>query len=146
MAAIPESKGIPAEIRMETVVIQEGDVQKHLFEEKGKILYMNHCYYIRYEETTDNKQIPVTVKITPDGKVSLIRQGETTTRLRFDIDRWTETRYTFPTGMLKIRIKTTDLKISYYDRPFSGRVAVDYLLYVGEEKLGEHQIRLHFTT
>ncbi len=146
MVALPESKGIPAEIKMQTVLVQDGEVEKHLFEEKGRLLHMNGSYYIRYEETSGETPVPVIVKVTPDGKVSLIRQGETTTRLRFDIDKRTQSGYQVPTGMIQIQIETTDLKISYYDRPFSGRVFVDYALYLGEQKLGEYQIRLHFTT
>lgn len=146
MTELPKSNGLPAEIRMETLLIQQGEMEQHLFEEKGKVLYMNDSYYIRYEEHTEGTTIPVTVKVGADGVVSVIRRGEITTRLRFDIDQWTQSNYPLPTGTIPIRIKTTDLKISYYDRPLAGRVAVDYSLYVGEEKLGDYQLRLRYTT
>ena len=141
-----EAKGIPAEIKMETILFQQNDVERHLFEEMGKVLYMNDCYYIRYEETYADHSVPVTVKLAADGVVSVIRSGETTTRLRFDADEWTQTNYRMPTGIVPIRIQTSNLKISYYDRPFAGRVAVDYALYIGTEKLGDYQLRLRFTT
>lgn len=147
MNDLSEKNGLEAEIHMETVLLQQGEVEKHLFEEKGKVLYMNDSYYIRYEETSEeHPPIPVTVKISADGTVSLIRRGETTTRLRFDIDKWTQSNYRLPTGVVSIRVKTNDVKISYYDRPLAGRVAVDYSLYLGEEKLGDYQVRLRYTT
>lgn len=146
MNDVQNSKGLPAEIEMETILIQQNEVERHLFEETGKILYMNDCYYIRYEETYEAQKVPVTVKVAADGVVSIIRRGETTTRLRFDLDAWTETNYRLPTGILPIRVRTKELKVSYYDRPFAGRVVVQYALYAGEEKMGDYQMRLRFTT
>lgn len=139
-------KGLPAEIQMETLLMQNNEVERHVFEEMGKVLYLNDCYYIRYEESYEDHSVPVTVKLSADGIVSVIRRGETTTRLRFDVDQWTETNYRLPTGILPIQVRTKELKISYYDRPFAGRVVVQYGLYLGEEKLGDYQMRLRFTT
>lgn len=141
-----EAKGIPVEITMETVLKQQGSTERHLFEEMGKLIYMNDSHYIRYEETYDQQTVPVTVKLAADGVVSLIRRGDTTTRLRFDADEWTQTNYHLPQGILPVRVSTTQLEVSYYDQPFSGKVAVNYSLYVGEEKLGDYQLRLNFTT
>lgn len=140
------TSGLPAEIVMETSNEQNGEVHRHAFEESGRIVYMNHSYYIRYEETSEEETVPVTVKINPDGIVNLIRQGEQATRLTFDSEKPTQTQYKTPTGIMQIRIETNDLKVSYYDRPFAGRVSVNYELYLGEQQLGTYQIRLRFTT
>lgn len=146
MKSPEEGKGLVAEIKMETVLKQEGTVERHLFEEMGKVLHMNGSHYIRYEETHDNKTIPVTIKITADGIVSLIRRGETTTRLRFDANEWTETNYQVATGILIVRVKTEELMVQYSEHPFSGELSINYGLYIGEEKLGDYQMRLRFTT
>lgn len=141
------TNGMPAEVVMETSYVQNEETHHHVFEEKGRVVYMNNSYYIRYEEKhPDEAAVPVTVKINPNGTVNLIRRGEYMTRLTFSSDETTETQYRTPAGIMPIRIETQDLKISYYDRPFAGRIAVDYGLYFNEELLGSYQIRLRFTT
>lgn len=107
---------------------------------------MNNSYYIRFEETQGESTVPVTVKINPDGVVNLIRNGERTMRLTFNSDRHTETNYVTPAGIIPMQVLTDDLRVSYYDRPFSGRVYIDYKLHTNGQKLGEYQIRLRFTT
>lgn len=140
------TNGLPAEIVMETSYEQNGENHRHVFEESGRIVYMNHSYYIRYEESTNGETVPVTIKINPDGIVHLNRQGEQATRLTFDSENHTQTQYKTPAGIMQIRVETTDLKVSYYDRPFAGRVFVGYSLYLGQQQLGTYQIRLRFTT
>lgn len=149
MTRLDLSDGLPAEIVMETRTKQLDDHHSFLFEEMGKVVYLNGNYYIRYEESPDNednKQVTVTVKITPEGKVHLIRYGETTTRLIFDSQNETESNYNTQAGIMPLTVKTNDLKISYYDRPFAGRVDVDYEIFMGRELIGSYKIRLRFTT
>lgn len=139
-------KGLPVEIHMETTLHQNGEVNHHQYTETGRLVEMNGCYYVRYEETHEEGNIPVTVKMEADGVVTVIRRGEWMTRLRFDVDQSTGTHYRTPVGVLPIRIDTQDVRISYYDQPFAGRVQVDYTLNMGDQKLGEYHLRLRFTT
>src|SRR5690554_5989129 len=90
--------GLPAEIKMETSYVQNGETHHHSFEESGRVVYMNNSYYIRFEEAHDLEVIPVTLKINPDGVVQLIRRGEQTTRLVFNSDQDTESNYKTPAG------------------------------------------------
>lgn len=138
--------GMPALINMETSYVQNGETHHHSFEENGKVVYMNDSYYIRFEEVYEGETIPVTVKINPDGSVNLIRRSEKTMRLAFNSHQDTETQYKTPVGIMPIQVVTEDLRVSYYDRPFAGRVWVDYALYMNEQKLGDYQLRLRFTT
>ncbi|WP_198033990.1 DUF1934 domain-containing protein [Marinilactibacillus sp. 15R] len=141
------TNGMPAEVIMETSYVQNEETHHHVFEEQGRVIYMNNSYYIRYEENYPNEPaVPVTVKINPDGVVNLIRRGENKTRLTFSSDQITETQYKTPMGIMPIHIETQNLKISYYDRPFAGRIAVNYKLHFNGEVLGSYQIRLRFTT
>ncbi|API90252.1 hypothetical protein BKP56_04665 [Marinilactibacillus sp. 15R] len=149
-SSVPSKKltnGMPAEVIMETSYVQNEETHHHVFEEQGRVIYMNNSYYIRYEENYPNEPaVPVTVKINPDGVVNLIRRGENKTRLTFSSDQITETQYKTPMGIMPIHIETQNLKISYYDRPFAGRIAVNYKLHFNGEVLGSYQIRLRFTT
>lgn len=141
-----QKNGLPAEIVMETSSRQYGDYNKHLFEDLGQIVYLNNNYYIRYEEKMEDVTTPVTIKIAPDSTVNLIRQGDQVNRMTFDSGKITTTQYKTDIGTLEMEVKTTSLKISYYDRPFAGKISVDYSLHAGENHLGDFQIRLRFTT
>ncbi|MDN6294065.1 DUF1934 domain-containing protein [Alkalibacterium gilvum] len=149
MRRMPSEKiknGLPAEIKMETSYVQNGESHHHSFEEPGRVVYMNNSYYIRFEEANEEGTIPVTMKINPDGVVQLIRRGEQTTRLVFDSTQETEANYRTPAGIIPMTVKTDDIRVSYYDRPFAGRIYVDYSLLVNQQKLGDYHIRLRFTT
>ncbi|SFC73418.1 Uncharacterized beta-barrel protein YwiB, DUF1934 family [Alkalibacterium subtropicum] len=138
--------GLPAEIKMETSYVQNGETHHHSFEETGRVVYMNNSYYIRFEEAHELGTVPVTIKINPDGVVQLIRRGEQTTRFVFDSDRETESNYRTPAGIIPLTVTTDDIRVSYYDRPFAGRIWVDYTLSANQQKLGDYHIRLRFTT
>ncbi|WP_343755248.1 DUF1934 domain-containing protein [Alkalibacterium iburiense] len=140
------TNGMPAIVKMETSYVQNGETHHHSFEENGKVVYMNNSYYIRFEENHDGEMVPVTVKINPDGVVNLIRRAEKTMRLTFSSEQDTETNYRTPAGIMPIQVVTEDLRVSYYDRPFAGRVWADYSLYMNQQKLGDYQLRLRFTT
>lgn len=138
--------GLPAEVKMETSYLQNGETFRHSFEESGRVVYMNNSYYIRFEETHEEMTVPVTIKINPDGVVNVTRNGDQTMRLTFNSEGTTQTNYQSPAGIIQLKVVTEDLRVSYYDRPFSGRVYVDYTLHANQQKLGDYQIRLRFTT
>ncbi|GEK90135.1 Uncharacterized beta-barrel protein YwiB, DUF1934 family [Alkalibacterium putridalgicola] len=138
--------GLPAEIKMETSYVQNGETHHHSFEENGRVVYMNSSYYIRFEEAHELGTVPVTIKINPDGVVQLIRRGEQTTRFVFDSDQETESNYRTPAGIIPLTVTTDDIRVSYYDRPFAGRIWVDYSLSANQQKIGDYHIRLRFTT
>jgi uncharacterized beta-barrel protein YwiB (DUF1934 family) len=48
--------------------------------------------------------------------------------------------------MFVITTFATKLHISLKDRPFSGVITIDYALYMKEEKVGDYQMVLEFTT
>lgn len=139
------TKGVPAKVRLETTVNQQGQIERHLFNEYGKLVQMNGAYYIRFQETYQETEIPVTVKIDPAGAVTIIRKGENTNRLRFDKDGRYKTIYKTPQGIIDMTVVTRNIHISYTDQPFSGRVHIDYDLYFGKNKLGEYNLELLFT-
>lgn len=139
------SKGRPAKIHLETTITQGEEKEKHMFDETGKVVQMGSSYYIRFQETYETGEIPVTVKLDPTGIVTLTRRGETTTRMRFDKGERFETSYQTAQGTIRMETVTNNLQISYTDDPFSGQVHIDYDLYFGKEKLGEYNLQLLFT-
>lgn len=140
------TKGMPAKIQVQTTITQNKQTDSFVFDEKGKVVQMGSSYYIRYEEKYNGQEnIPVTFKIEADGVVTLIRRGELTTHLKFEQGKSYETLYRTPQGNMYVDTVTRELRISYRDNPFSGRVQVTYDLFVGKEKLGEYKLELHFT-
>ena len=95
------------------------------------------------EET--GQEVPVTIKIIPDGHVQLIRAGEMRMRLKFGYKERLETAYKTPYGMILIQTFTNELHVSLKDRPASGNIVIAYDLFMGEEKLGEYHLTLDFT-
>ncbi|KAF1303445.1 MULTISPECIES: DUF1934 domain-containing protein [Enterococcus] len=139
------TNGLPISIKLATKVRQKGEVQDFLFDLQGQMVRMGDTLYIRYKEVQDNEEVPVTIKIMPDGAVQLTRAGEMRMRLKFVYREKMETSYKTPYGMMFFSTFTKDLHVSLKDRPTAGTVFVAYDLFMADEKIGEYQISLDFT-
>ncbi len=60
-------------------------MQDFYFDLKGQMVTIGDTLYIRYKEMQEETgdEIPVTIKLVPDGHVQLIRAGEMRMRLKF---------------------------------------------------------------
>lgn len=140
------SAGIPVKIKLQTQVTQKNETEDFVFDLDGQVVQMNGTLYIRYKEVQpDGQEFPVTMKITPDSQIQLIRSGEARMRMRFAYKKSVETSYKTPYGMFLVTTFTNDLHVSLKDRPFSGTVMIDYALVMGGEKVGDYKLRLEFT-
>lgn len=139
------TKGKEARIILETTIVQEGKVFKNTFDEMGRIVSMNDHYYLRFVEEDGENKIPTMIKISSEGRITIIRHSENKTHLEFDEESDSYTNYQTPAGLMKMRVNTKRIDISYQDSPFAGEVEVDYHIYNGEIELGTYQIRLRFT-
>jgi len=148
MAADKLTEGLPARIVLETTIVQDEEVFKNSFDEMGRIVLMNNNYYLRFKESNEDAKddVATLIKITADGDVNLTRHGQQKTRLAFNDEEDTYTKYQTPAGMMQLRVETTRLSISYNDQPFQGDVDIDYVLYLDDQPLGTYQLRLRFTT
>ncbi|MDN6195155.1 MAG: DUF1934 domain-containing protein [Atopostipes suicloacalis] len=140
------TKGQAARIILETTIVQEEKVFRNTFDEMGRIVSMNDHYYLRFVEEDDSGKIPTVIKISSEGTVTVIRHSENKTHLEFDEETDTYTNYQTPAGLMKMRVKTSRINLSYQGSPFAGEVEVDYHIYNKEIELGTYQIRLRFTT
>lgn len=138
--------GLPVSIHLKTKVQQHGEVQEFLFDLQGQIVQIGDTLYIRYKELQeDGQEIPVTIKVLPDGDVQLTRAGEVRLRLKFAYRTRKETTYNTPYGVMYFGTYTKNLHVSLKDRPVSGQVLIDYDLYNADELMGEYSISLDFT-
>lgn len=99
------------------------EVQDFYFDLKGQMVTIGDTLYIRYKEIQEETgdEIPVTIKLVPDGHVQLIRAGEMRMRLKFGYKERLETSYRTPYGMIQIATFTKELHVSLKDRPTGGR-------------------------
>lgn len=140
------TQGVPVSIKLKTEVKQEGEVKEFFFDLDGQIIKMGDTLYIRYKEEQETREeIPVTIKIEPDGKIQLIRAGELRMRLKFSYQEKTETVYRTPYGLFQISTFAHNVRFSLKDQPISGNILIDYDLYSQTEKIGEYHLELEFT-
>ena len=141
------SAGVPVAIHLETHIKQNDDVSDYRLDADGQLVQMGDNLYLRYLEPNEEtqEQTPVTMKFTPDGAVHLTRNGEAELRLHFISGKRVTARYQTPYGIMPIETVTPLLETSFQERPFSGNVKIDYLLYAGDKLVGNYKIRLQFT-
>ncbi|WP_207941151.1 hypothetical protein DOK78_001310 [Enterococcus sp. DIV2402] len=140
------TKGIPVAIRLKTEVTQNNELQEFLFELSGQVVKMGDTLYIRYKEVQeDQSEVPVTMKLSPDGTIQLIRSGEMRLRLKFVYREKADTSYQTPYGVMFFSTYTNNLHFSLKDQPTSGKVSIDYDLFTAGDKIGEYKLSLEFT-
>ncbi|MFV0557916.1 MAG: DUF1934 domain-containing protein [Enterococcus sp.] len=139
-------KGIAVTIKLATKVTQQNESQEFLFDLTGQLVKMGDTLYLRYKEVQEaGAEIPVTIKLLPDGTIHLTRAAEMRLKLKFAYKERVETTYKSPYGMMFFSTFTKNLHVSLKDQPTSGSVYLEYDLYTGEEKVGEYQISLEFS-
>ncbi|KRK88118.1 DUF1934 domain-containing protein [Lentilactobacillus sunkii] len=137
--------GVPVQIHLETNILQEGQKSNFVFDVTGQLVRVGTSLYIRYEEEADDKNIPVTIKISDNGNVQLTRSGENRLQLLFSEGKRIAARYRTPYGLMDIQTVTSALDMEILDAPLRGNIGIDYLLYAGDALLGKYNIRLQFT-
>lgn len=139
--------GLPVSIKLATKVTQQQTTEDFYFELAGQLVTIGDTLYIRYQEVQeDGQKIPVTIKIMPDGAVQLTRSGDMRIRLKFIYREMVNTSYNTPYGTMLFSTYTKNLRVSLKDRPASGKIVIEYDLYMADEQIGNYQINLDFTT
>ena len=140
------TKGVPVAIRLKTEVTQNNELKEFLFELSGQVVKMGDTLYIRYKEVQeDQSEVPVTMKLSPDGTIQLIRSGEMRLRLKFVYREKADTSYQTPYGVMFFSTYTNNLHFSLKDQPTYGKVSIDYDLFTAGDKIGEYKLSLEFT-
>lgn len=138
--------GLPVSIKLATKVTQQQTMEDFYFELAGQLVTIGDTLYIRYQEVQeDGQKIPVTIKIMPDGAVQLTRSGDMRMRLKFIYREMVNTSYNTPYGTMLFSTYTKNLRVSLKDRPASGKIVIEYDLYMADEQIGNYQINLDFT-
>ncbi|MTV82954.1 DUF1934 domain-containing protein [Secundilactobacillus folii] len=142
------STSIPVGIHLTTHTVQDGQSSDYALDVEGQIVQIGETIYLRYQEPEtddENGSVPVTMKFLPNGDVALTRSGENHLRMHFSAGKRIRATYRTPYGLIPIETVTPQLRVGFHERPFGGSAAIDYLLYAGEQLLGNYEIRLQFT-
>ena len=104
--------------------------------------------YIRYQEPQEDGVtfVPVTVKISPDESVQLTRVTDSRLRFKFQYKEMTDTKYPTSYGSMFFQVYTKDLHVSLTDYPTTGKIRVQYDLLMVNERIGEYELYLEFTS
>ncbi|MCY9807556.1 DUF1934 domain-containing protein [Lentilactobacillus senioris] len=137
--------GVPVQIHLETMMKNAEDSNSFVFDLTGQLVQIGETIYIRYVELGEEGEVPVTVKIMPNGDVRLTRAAGSRLQLLFSPGKRVTAHYKTPYGLMDIDTVTPNMDINISDGPLRGNLAIDYLLYAGEELLGKYNIRLQFT-
>lgn len=140
------SNGTTVQIHLETTIKQDQSNEHFVFDTVGQLVEIGDNIYIRYvEENQDEGDIPVTLKIMKDGSVKITRSSQSRLQLVLQNQLKVSSQYKTPYGILGIDTLTTNLDIKILENPLRGNVNADYMLYNGQELLGNYNIRLQFT-
>ncbi len=121
-----------------------GDTEKFAFHEPGRLIRLGGGQtYLRYLEHQAGQETPVQFRL--DGKgVQLDRRGPKETRLQFQEDQETITRYQTEYGVIHLAVTTFELtkEINFEER--WGRLTTKYQLKNAGQVLGTYRIQLQF--
>ncbi|MCF6515861.1 DUF1934 family protein [Lactobacillus sp. S2-2] len=132
------------QIKMNTEITQEGEIENFSFDEPGKISYVNQQIYVSFYEHSDNKSILVTLKINEDKTIVLTRNAEQRLRVTFDKNNEVDNLYRTEYGPIQLQTTTKRLDYKVADDLSNGEVSIDYDLSNGEQLFGEYKLRLQF--
>lgn len=140
------NNGETVAIHLTTKVEQEGQVATFNFDLTGQLVKIGATLYLRYTEITDEgTEEPVTIKLSPDGQVQIMRGRQLRTRLQFAYQEKLTTTYNTPYGNLAVTTFTHDLHLSLHDQPVSGSLLLEYDLFSGTQQMGHYFLMLEFS-
>ncbi|MGX7198610.1 DUF1934 domain-containing protein [Enterococcus nangangensis] len=133
-------------VHLTTQVQQGAEQAEFTFDLAGQLVQMGDTLYIRYKEVPEEggEEIPVTIKIEPEGNVQIMRGTTLKTRLKFFYRQTINNSYRTPYGLLEVQTYTKDLHFSLKDQPLAGSLKLDYDLLTPQQTMGSYQLQLNF--
>lgn len=132
---------VPVEIKLKTVQTQAGEIEKFELFEQGELTRKGETVYLRYTEAKAGAQ--TILKIKPAELLLTRRQKELALQLNLAEGQQTNAKYKTAYGVIPLAVKCTTYKYEQIAET-SGELRVEYLLYSGEELLGEYKLELQF--
>lgn len=131
-------------MHLQTEMTMGDQTEKFEFNETGQLIRLNGGQiYLRYVEHQDGQSTPVKFRLDGD-TVQLDRQGARQTRLVFQEDQETVTRYQTEYGLIHLMVHTNELVKDIDFANCHGEVSAEYLLKNNGQVLGTYRIQLQF--
>lgn len=122
-------------------VVKQGDTKTQYTHKTQGVRIQKNAEFIRYEETIENTNVNVTVKMMNDG-VKIIRKGDVHMTLHLLEGQQTTAFYHIPEGKMVFKVQT--LRVLHFLTESGGKLKVHYKLYQGEEPIGTYQYELTY--
>ena len=115
-------------VEVEGKITADGSTDCVNYSTEGSLYKKSGKYYIHYTEgsLTVGKDCRTTVKVNPEGVVTLMRSGEVNTQMTFERGKCHISCYETVGGNITVSVTTGDLLIDMNDN--GGRVEMDYRL------------------
>ncbi len=109
-------------------VTTDGETDKMNYSTEGKFYKKSGKYYINYPEgeLLGREKCSTTLKVAPDGVVTMLRSGEANTRMVFEKGRCHISCYETPYGNLTVSVTANDVSINMDEN--GGNLNIDYNL------------------
>lgn len=108
----------------------------------GDYYKKENAYYAVYDETEISGMEGTTTTLEiHDGKLSLIREGTTSTKMEFEKNNKYVSLYNTPYGALELQIQTKNLDIDISDE--GGQIFVDYNLSISGQKPQNTKLKIN---
>ena len=94
----------------------------------GKFYDKDGKYYVSYVEgeLTGMEKCNTTIKVSPDGTVTMMRHGQTNTHMIFEKDKCHIGHYETPYGDFTISVTANDVNVSLDEN--GGNIDIDYIM------------------
>lgn len=109
-------------------VTTDGDTDRMSYSTEGQLYKRSGKLYINYPEgeLLGREKCSTTLKVAPDGVVTMLRSGETHTRMVFEEGQCHMSCYETPFGNLTVSVATNEIKVDMGEN--GGRLDIDYNL------------------
>ncbi len=106
----------------------EDDQNKMEVTTAGKFYDKDGKYYVTYVEgeLTGMEKCTTTIKVSPDGIVTMMRHGQTNTHMIFEKDKCHIGHYETPYGDFTISVTANSIDVSLDDN--GGNIDIDYIM------------------
>ncbi len=106
----------------------EDDQNKMEITTAGKFYDKDGKYYVSYVEgeLTGMEKCNTTIKVSPDGTVTMMRHGQTNTHMIFEKDKCHIGHYETPYGDFTISVTANEIDVSLDEN--GGNIDIDYIM------------------
>ncbi len=123
-------------------VTADGDTDRMSYSTEGQLYKRSGKFYINYPEgeLLGREKCSTTLKVAPDGVVTMLRSGEAHTRMVFEAGRCHMSCYETPFGNLTVSVATNEVKVDMSED--GGKLDIDYNLTINNTSHSRNRLSI----